>query len=237
MSGLKRGLPELRFTSNFGSTPLYAVTPDEIDRYEVVTIDAPAAPTGLAATWVGTGAIAGTSTNEALVITNAIPDWPRNIEFGLSGSANGMAGTLIMTGYDQFGSSITETITANGTNNNGGTGVGTRVFGQFTSGSIQLGTAVGNGTTRVGLGTTGTTALFGLPFKLGGTTDVKILTFTAGTGAISVNGGTIAAFVNIPMSAIKSPFNVVGTTSITVWARPTFNSENLGLVANLPQRT
>lgn len=236
MSGLKRGLPELRFSSNFGSTPLLAVTPDEIDRYEVITIDAPASSVGLAPTWVGTGVVAGTSTNEALVIINAIPDWPRNIEFAVTGTAAGMAGTLIMTGFDQFGSAITETLTV-ATASNGGTTVGTRVFGQFTSGSIQLGTAVGNGTTRVGLGTTGTTALFGLPFKLGGTTDVKILTFTAGTGAVSVNGGTIAAFVNVPMSAIKSPFNVIGTTSITVWARPTFNSENLGLVANLTQRT
>lgn len=236
MSGLKRGLPELRFTSNFGSTPLYAVTPDEIDRYEVITIDAPTPDTGLVSKWVGTGAIAGTSTNEALVLTNVIPDWPRNIEFGLSGSAAGMAGTLIMTGYDQFGSVITETLTV-ATASNGGTAVGTKVFGQFTSGSIQLGTAVGNGTTRVGLGTTGTTALFGLPFKVGGTTDLKLLTWTTGTGALSVNGGTIAAFINVPMHALKSPFNVVGTTSMTAWLRPTFNSENLGLVANLPQRT
>ena len=116
--------------------------------------------------------------------------------------------------------------------------VGTKVFGQFTSGTVSFGTAVGNGTTRIGPGTTGTTSVIGLPYKLGGTTDVKIIGWTGGTGAVAINGGTIAAFVNVPQSGINLPFNTpIGTASLNVWARPTFNAENLGLVANLKQRT
>lgn len=238
MSGFKRSQPGLRFTGNQGAsnpTALEAITPDEIDRYEVVNIVNPNTLTANA--FIGTYAVAGTSATNSLVIVNAIPDWPRNLEYSLTGTAAGMAGTTVVTGRDQFGNVITETISI-GTASNGGTTPGTKVFAQVTSATHSFGTAVGNGTARLGLGTTGTTALFGLPFKVGGTTDLKLLSVNAGTGGVTVNGGTIAAFIDVPNSAIKLPVpQTTGTMAITAWLRPTFNSENLGLVANLPQRT
>ncbi len=238
MSGFKRSQPGLRFTGNQGGanpTPLEAITPDEQDAYQVVTIVNPNTLT--ANTWFGTWAVAGTAAGGALVIKNAIADWPRNAEFAIGGTATGMAGTASVTGRDQFGSVHTESF-GFGSADNGGTVVGTTIFAQITSGTLNFGTAVGNGTARLGVGTTGTTALFGLPFKVGGTTDLKILSVNAGTGGVTVNGGTIAAFIDVPNSAIKLPVaQTTGTMAITAWVRPTFNSENLGLVANLPQRT
>ena len=237
MSGLKRDVPGLRFTSTAGAsnpTPTLAVTPDEIDRYEVYTVINPA--TLNVNQWFGTFPVGGTSSLGTMVVVNAISDYPRNLEFSVTGTGAGMAGTLTATGRDQFGSVIQEVISI-GTASNGGTQPGTKVFAQITNGTINFGTAVGNGTARVGLGTTGTTTLFGLPFKVGGTTDLKLLSVVAGTGGVSVNGGTIAAFINVPQSAILAPVTTTGTMTITAWVRPTFNSENIPLVANLPQRT
>lgn len=238
MSGLKSYQPALRFT-NSGTAqnkiPTGAVTPDEIDRYEVVTIINPNTLT--ASNWFGTWAVAGTAAAGGLVVRNAIADWPRNAEFALAGTATGMAGTASAVGRDQFGSVVTENF-GFGSADNGGTVVGTKIFAQITSGTLTFGTAVGNGTARLGLGTTGTTALFGLPFKVGGTTDLKVLSVNAGTGGVTVNGGTIAAFIDVPTSSIKLPVpQTTGTMAITAWVRPTFNSEQLGLVANLSQRT
>ena len=79
--------------------------------------------------------------------------------------------------------------------------------------------------------------MFGLPVRLGGTTDLKLLTCTTGTGAVTVNGGTIAAFVDVPMSAVKAPLDITGTYTITAWVKPTFNPENYAINADLPQRT
>lgn len=237
MSGFKRSQPGLRFTGNQGAanpTALEAITPDEIDRYEVYQVTNP--NTLNAASWFGTWAVAGTAAAGAMVIRNAVADYPRNAEFAIAGSATGLAGTASVTGRDQFGSVITETF-GFGSADNGGTVVGTKVFAHVTSGTLTFGTAVGNGTARLGVGTTGTTSLFGLPFKVGGTTDLKILSVVAGTGAITVNGGTIAAFIDVTTSSIKAPVTTTGTMTITAWVRPTFNAENLGLVANLPQRT
>lgn len=232
----KKSQPGLRFTGAIGAvnpTAIEAVTPDEMDRYEVVSI----IPSGAVTAMIGTAAVAGTSAVGAVVVVSAIPDWPRNIEFAVTGTGAGMAGTLVYNARDQFGSVYQDTL-ATGTASNGGTVVGTKIMAQFISGTVSFGTAVGNGTTRIGLGTTGTTALLGLPVKIGGTTDLKHLAWTVGTGAVIINGGTIAAFIDVANSAIKSPFNIpVGTATVTAWVRPTFNSENIPLVANLPQRT
>lgn len=225
MSGFKRSQPGLRFAAE-------KITPDEIDAYDVYYVINPT----YSASYVGAFGTAGTAASVALTKTNVILDYPRNLEMSITGSATGMAGTLVVNGYDQFGSVITESF-GFGSADNGGTVAGTKVFAVITDGTCTYGTAVGNGTSRLGVGTSGTTALFGLPQKLGGTTDVKIITFTAGTGAISVNGGTIAAFVNVPMHAIASPKDIPGTTSIMVWYKSSYNAENIPVVANLTQRT
>lgn len=209
------------------------VTPDEVDRYEVVNYVMP----GTASTWWASAGTAGTASSIAAVIINALPDYPRNIRFVLAGTGVGMAGTFVANGKDQFGVTITENL-GFGSADNGGTVVGTKVFAQFTSGTLNYGTAVGNGTPAIGF-VTGTNCLFGLPVKLNGTTDVVHIGMVNGTGAITVNGGTVAGFVDSPMSAFRAPATLTGTQSINVWVRPTFAGENYtaGTMRNLTQVT
>ena len=211
----------------------YAVTPDEMDQYNVYTVINP--EWGGNQAFLGTAAITGTSTAKALVFDNILLDYPRNLEVVHLGTHAHMNGTFVINGYDQFGNAITENF-AIADASNGGTTAGTKVFSSVKSGTFTPGTAVGNGTTKVGVGTSGSTALFGLPIRLGGTTDVVSMNFTAGTGAVAIAGGTIAAFVNQTMSAIYSPFDLVGTTTIQVWTKSTFNGEGTSQ-ANMTQRT
>lgn len=223
MPGLKRWNPGIRFAG-------IEVTPEEIDRYETYQVVFP----GDDPNWFGTTVVAGTSATKALVIRNAIADYPRNLLGAVAGSAAGLGGTWTVNGKDQFGNSITETLTV-AEAQNGGTTVGTKVFAQVTSGTFNFGTAVGNGTTKLGMATAGTTTLFGLPAKIAGTGDVKLLALNDGTGAITVGGGTIGAFVNAGMHAVKAPKDVVGTTTISVWYKPTYDAESEAKMANLTQ--
>lgn len=223
--GLKRHYPDIAFSGN-------KVTPEEIDRYEVYQIVNPS----YSSTWFGTWPVAGTAATGTLVVINAIADYPRNLEFALAGSAAGMTGTATIYGYDQFGRYQNEALTFAGASN-GGTVVGTKVFASISAGTLAFGTAVGNGTARLGVGTLGTTTLFGLPSKIGGTTDVKLLTKGGSVGALTVNGGTVAAFVDVTTHSIKSPTNVVSANNIMVWYRPTYDASNEVNMTALSQRT
>ncbi len=225
MSGFKRSQPGLRFAAE-------KITPDEIDMYRQYVVSFPS----ISATWFGTCAVAGTAATGALVVINAIADYPRNLEFALAGSSVGLAGTMAVTGKNQFGAVVTESL-GFGSADNGGTVVGTKVFAQITNGTLSFGTAVGGGTASLGVGTTGTTTIFGLPDKLGGTTDVKAITRCAATGAVTVGGGTIAAFVSVPFHAVKAPATLSGTQIITVLYKSSYNAEGDAVVANLSQRT
>ena len=192
---LKRSNPALRFALSE-----YGVSADEMDKMQQYIVINPS----FSSTWFGTFAVAGTAAVKSLVVINAIADYPRNAEFALAGSAVGMAGTMALTGKDQFGNVISENF-GFGSADNGGTVVGTKVFSQVTVGTLTMGTAVGNGTARLGVGTLGTTTLFGLPDKIGGTNDVKHIAWGSNGNNSTVGGGTIAAYVNYPMSAIKAP--------------------------------
>ncbi len=235
MSGLKQNQPALRIrgtTSEGAMIKDFAVTPDEIDRYEVYTIISPSSNEA----FVGTCAVNGTSGEEALVADNILLDYPRSLECAMKGTHGDMTGTMTINGKDQFGASITETF-AIVKAANGGTTVGTKIFSSVRSGTFAFGTAVGSGTVSLGVGTTGTTALFGLPFKIGGTTDIKMFSYTAGTGGIAIGGGTIAAFVGTQYHHIKAPDDIIGTISYQIWAKPTYNSEEEGLVCGMTQQT
>lgn len=222
---LKRAEPGLRFAKSE-----YAVTPDEMDEYKVYTIVNPS----VSQTFLGTTAVTGTATAAAIVFDNIMLDYPRNLEVVHLGTHAHMNGTFVINGYDQFGAPITENFAITDATN-GGTTVGSKVFSSVRTGTFTPGTAVGNGTTKVGVGTSGTTCLFGLPFKIGGTTDVVNITQTNATGAVAFGGGTIAAYVNVPMHAIKSPIDLAGTRSIQVWAKPTYTNEE-AVQANMSQQ-
>lgn len=209
------------------------ITPDEIDAYTVVNISNP----GVGLAFAGTSPVSGTSDVKALVLVNAIPNWPRNVQFQIqtAGTSVAVTGTLVLNGKDQFGSVITETLALlSGTG--AGTIVGTKVFGQFTSGTVTYGTFSTSGTPAVGL-VAGTNCLLGLPVKIGGTTDVVLLAHNAGTGPVTVGGGTIAAFVNAPMHAVRPAAILTGTEVVVAWVNSTYNPTNIPVVANLNQRT
>lgn len=226
MSGLKKNQPALR-KENLTE---FAISPDEIDRYEVYNVIFPIATQ----TYVGTVAVGGTAAVQALVVDNRLLDYPRSLEVVHLGTHGDMDGTMVVNGVNQFGDSITESFAIT-TAANGGTQPGTAVFAQVESGTFTFGTAVGNGTVSLGVGTAGTTTLFGLPFKLGGTTDVKSITYTAEMVPTAINGGTIAAFVDTDQHAFKAAVDVVGTSTYQVWAKPTYNAEYDGEVAGLDQ--
>lgn len=221
MSGLKKHLHALSIANSE-----YAITPDEIDRYEVFSIQPALSDVDY---WASAGT-AGTSSAIALTIINRTPDWPRNIRFALAGSHAAMAGTLTVNGRDQFGASQTENISFSGSDN-GGTVVGTKVFAEIKSGTLYYGTAVGNGTPAIGL-EAGTGLRLGLPVKIAGTSDVVWMGMNAGTGAVSYNGGTVAGFVDATAHAVRPAAAVNGTSVINVWVKPSYDYDNqLGVSA------
>ena len=203
------------------------VSPDEMDSYQVYNVNNPV--TGLlGVTAVGTAAVGGTSSVQALVVLSKYPDYPRNVALTILGTHGSLGGTLVINGEDQFGSAITETITVTNADN-GGTTSGTRVFGKFTSGTVSLGTAVGNGTSSVRF-TPGTDTLFGLPVKIGATTDVVHYGHTVGTGMVNIGGGTaIGSLVDTGVHAFRPFAAFTGTSFFNVWVKSTFNSEEASI--------
>lgn len=102
MAGFKRSQPGLAFASE-------KVTPDEIDMYRQYIIAFPAVATGLAQTWYFLGT-SGTADTVAITPLRVIADYPRSLEFSITGSSVGMAGSVDVNGRDQFGVVISETI-------------------------------------------------------------------------------------------------------------------------------
>ncbi len=216
---------------------VFKVSPDEMDRYEVVNMR-PATNVD----WFVTTIVAGTSASRVGTVANRLPDYPRNLLFSITGTHGSTAGTLNASGKDQFGNTITETILIPRADN-GGTTSGTKVFAQFVAGTVNFGTAVGNGTARIGFDPS-TSCLLGLPIKLGTAADVVHLGCNIGTGAVTYGGGTIAAYVNVAQSAISPVATLDGTQVISCWIKPSYDSsqvksatQNIAKIANLSQIT
>lgn len=203
----------------------YKITPDEIDRYEVYDVIFPS-QIGT----VGTAA-AGTATQaKALVIVNKRPDYPRNLEAGVAGSAD-FGGVWVLNGKDQFGETISETFTV-GTTANGGTTVGTMIFAEITSGTFTATSdSVGSGTSKVQCAQAEGTTRFGLPFRIKGTADVKSITWVNNFVGKAINGGTIGAYVGTGgFNGYSNYFKgtaTIGTADVyRVVARPTYNADS-----------
>lgn len=208
----------------------FQLSPDESDRYEVYTVNNPAT-TALGTLFVASAGTAGTASVKPLVVNNKYPDFPRNVNFNIHGTGVGMAGTLTINGFSQFGQAQSEAL-GFGSADNGGTVVGSKIFGQFTGGTVLFGTAIGNGTANIGF-EGGTGCLFGLPVKIGATSDVISMTNSIGSGPISVGGGTaIGSLVDSTVHAFRPFSAVVASSYYTVWVRSTYNGENEGPLAN-----
>lgn len=211
MSGLKDRFPEFAFGG-------YKVSPDELDRYELVYVLNPQT----SATWFGTTA-AGTSTEaKAMVVDNRLADFPRNLSGGVAGSSD-MGGVWVVNGKSQFGETISETITI-GTAANGGTTAGTKVFSSVTSGTFTFATAIGSGTPKLGVVTAGASVIFGLPAKVAGSADVKAITWVNNGTPTAINGGTIGAYVNSSVHGFRGTADVALTDRYMVWYKPTYDN-------------
>src|SRR3990167_2713803 len=217
MPGLKKHFPDFTFSEN-------KVAPSEIDTTKQYIIALPQVGTAS----VGTAVTGGTSASGAIVFLTKSADYPRNLELNLCGTHGSTFGSAVVNGKDQFGNVITETIGINVGNagTGGGTIAGTKVFAQLTNGTITHGTHPGTSNLTLGWGTTGTTALFGLPDKIGGTADIICLASSSGilTGGSAIVGGTVGALVDTTTHAIKASQNVTGTTVISVLYRPSYDS-------------
>ena len=207
---LKAHYPDIAFSGN-------KVQPNEIDRYEVYTVNIKAP----VISWFGTAIGNGTAGYKALTLVNKLAPYPTSVEARLVGGAGTTKGTCVINGKDQFGVSISETLSL--ASGSAGTVIGTKVFMEISSGSVELGTAAGS--CVVCPGTAVTTTLLGLPIKLGGTSDVKLLTWSTGDVQTSAGGatGTVAGYVNADMSAIKAVGAISGTIDMTAWVKSSFD--------------
>jgi hypothetical protein len=177
--------------------------------------------------YVGTTAIGGTAASKALVVTNQFLDYPRNLAFGVQGT-NLTSGTWVVNGKDQFGNVVTEAGTVAAATA-GGTTIGTKIFAEVTSGTFNFSSgSVGNGTPRLGVGTLGTTTLFGLPARMAATTDIKNIAFgytgvgTQANGTFCF-GGTPSSATDKDNHAFKAPQTIAaGSTWFVVTYRATY---------------
>ena len=220
---LKNHYPDIRFSGNL-------VTPDEIDRYEVITVVNPS----YAANWFATAISSGPTGTATVTVgfKSKIADWPRNLNcIWTTGSGTKCGGTLTVVGQDQFGVSQTETLTKVGTA--AATIAGTVCYSELTSVTAQQWTtADAGGTLTIGGGTLGTVGKLALPFKIGGTSDVGCIAFSQNGTQQPVNGGTIGAFIDATYHAIKLPDSISGSCAVTVWVKPTYGSDDESRMSN-----
>lgn len=223
---LKKNIPYVRFSGG-------KVTSDELGWDQQYIVINPS----ISASWFGTTAIGTAGQTKAfvgnIITARGYADYPRNAVYSVaaaSGSTHG--GTWTVNGLDQFGSSVRESVTI-ATATGGGTVTGTQVFSRITSGSYSFSTAGdANGTPAVGGAILGTAALFGLPVRLGGSTDIKYISGNflgvgTQTNGTQVFDGTPSSAAHLGQNAFKAPQTLVaGTTSFIVRYRSSYVDES-----------
>lgn len=203
------------------------LSPDELDQDQQYIILNPSIGTAYVGTGLGTGDVA-----VAFTPTQVRLDYPRNINMSILGVAGGQGGTGVFTGEDQFGSAVQETLgfaTAAG----GGTANGTKIFSRVDSGTITYvglgGTAVGSA--HVGVKIAGTPS-FGLPAKIGATTDLKAATWIDADVAktLNLNSAGTSATIGTAQSDVKIDVagNIVSADSFVITYRSSFSATNDG---------
>ena len=219
---LKKFFPDVRFNDN-------KVSPDEMNmRVNYVVANPSISDTGF-----GT---VSSATAAAVVFTNVVADYPRNVLFTILGVAGGMGGTLVVNGKDQFGITQSETI-AIGSAAGGGTAAGTKIFSSLSSGTVTPvglgGTAVGTAKVGYALGTAaGIVALFGLPVRVAAVSDVKRLTWINNGTSTAINGGTLSSsYIGTANHTFQGSAIVAITDQYHVTVKSTYNDEYLTNVA------
>lgn len=228
------GLGEIGLEYAF-ATGVSQVAQRDLDQYDQLSIQNPIANFG----WFGTAS--GTGAAVAMTLVNALPDWPRNLAYSITGVSNGTyGGTLTAIFYDQFGVLTTE-IVAIGTAVNGGTIYGTAVCGKFVSGSFggtiaSSGTFVGTASIGLGTATNGSAQSnwFGLLTKIAGTADVKNIVWRNNGTVTTLNKGTaIGTNINTTTHSFQGTSGVAITDGYTVYLKPTFDNTGKGTMSNL----
>lgn len=223
MPGLKKHLPDVRFSAN-------KVTPDEIDQTVYYTVQNPSVSASFIGTVEATGA-------DSFVIDQTKCDFPRNLLLTITGVAGGMGGTATVTGTDQFGVSQSEAI-GFGSAAGGGTAAGTKIFDSVSAATVDGldglgGTAVGTCSLGFAIGTAaGIEAKFGLPVKIKAVSDVKKIFWNDNGTQKGVNGGTVnSTYVGTANHDFNIGQIVAAADSFHVEVLSTYNSENDSNVA------
>ena len=223
MSGLKDNFPGV-----YADGDGYQVTPDEIDRYEQYVVIKPSQNSDYIGS-LAAGTVAGTIT-----LNKTRLDYPRNLVFCVSGATGtAIGGTVAITGKDQFGATATETIVV-GSADGGGTTQGSAVFAEISLGTYDPLASDNPGTVQLGVATGtaagDTTARFGLPSKLGGTTDIKAITWVDGG---TVKEHTAEAAADTTFHAFEVDEDVNNSDDYVVLYKPTYNASGAATQANL----
>ncbi len=232
------GLGELggfeQFTPGYGGQ----VQQKDLDQYIIYDVNSPS----VSVSYLGTKSPVGAGTYSAIVFKSHIPDYPRNLLYQITGVAGGMGGTFNISGQDQFGSAVTETVSF-ASAAGGGSVQGTQIFGSVTAGSVS---AVGLGATAIGTATLGFSTVagtggnwFGLPVKIGGTADLRTITWNTGGTAPGLNGGTnFGTLVNatglgLPSHAFQGTAGLTVGDLYIVTLKPTFDNIGKGIMSGL----
>ena len=204
------------------------VQPKDIDEYNQYVVMYPTA----SGTYLASGT-AGTSTQvKGAAFVNTVLDYPRNLLYGCAGS-NNLGGTWAVTGLDQFGNYVTETA-GFGTVASAGSVYGTQIFAKVLTGTFTFAAgSAGNGTPQLGVGTVGTSVYWGLPVKLGGSTDVKTITWVNNGAVTAVNGGTVGGYVDTTRHAFRGTSGVAATDIYAVIFKSTYDNAGKGTMAAL----
>ncbi len=184
---LKQSEPNIMLAGN-------KLSPDELDQDQQYVVINPDIGTARIGTCTVTGDALGTIT-----VGQPFLDTPRTLALSILGVAGGIGGTAVLTGKDQFGNTITESL-GFATVASGGTAYGTKVFSKVTAAPITTATTGGTGIGSVYLGyPVGDFAMtLGLPVRIGAASDLKRVTWhDAGVSkALTVGtGGTIGTAV------------------------------------------
>lgn len=162
-------------------------------------------------------ATVSSATASALFVNkSAYPDTPRNLAYAVTGGATGQGGTFDLSGFDQFGLAIKEHVVI-GSANGGGTIQGTAIFGLIGLGTYSPnGQAGSTGTAKIGFGTAAgiTGNWFGLPVKIGGTADVRQITWYNNQVATPLNKGTNLGSLVSPSGGTTPPYAFQGTSGV-----------------------
>lgn len=224
------GLGELGGLPGFNTGGMQIQQKDE-DQYNILSVDNPV----VSNTWFGTMAGGTNAQTKALVKINQTADYPRNALYSVVGT-NDVGGTFTINGVDQFGQAQTE-VAGFGTAAAGtpaGSVFGTVIWAKILSGSFTFASgSAGNGSAQVGVGTVTSGTFqnnwFGLMSKIGGTGDVKLITWIANATTTTLNGGTaLGTLVNVARHAFQGTSGVATTDHYKVVYKPTFDNTGKG---------